>query len=279
MPKHVALRPATRSVLGLLVELGDVAVDVLMSDLVTELSLSARAVRRAIRELEDAGHVVCERDLQRHKTVTLRTDTERIGRDTGPSPAHTGPIPAQYRPKPAQRDTRVSSLINQTTDVVAVAETPAREAQRQPQQQRLALLGNVIDADRRAAAKALRKLNKELQTVWKRRGRRYGFLSAEDACAEGLATALDNYPWDEIQRCVLWSAERLADGLLSGGYFATTFKGNAFPDRHRKWLDHVERTERNKRRAELDPTPDVEGPQVAHERIGELASQWLQERR
>ena len=88
------------------------------------------------------------------------------------------------------------------------------------------------------------KLEVAVRAEWDRLGKRHGFLLWDDSTVSGLAIALRRYPEVELVDCVVWSAGELAQGRLKPGWFATTFRGNAFCDRHRVWQAHLERLKR-----------------------------------
>lgn len=89
------------------------------------------------------------------------------------------------------------------------------------------------------------ELDAVVRSVWAELGGTpHGFFALDDRTIAGVAIALRRYPWPEIVDVVRWSAHELAGGRLSIGYFATTFRGQAFDARHRTWREAEARRER-----------------------------------
>jgi hypothetical protein len=80
------------------------------------------------------------------------------------------------------------------------------------------------------------ELDAVVRSVWAELGGTpHGFFALDERTIAGVAIALRRYPWPEVVDVVRWSAHELATGRLSVGYFATTFRGQAFDARHRSW--------------------------------------------
>lgn len=252
-----------------------------MPDLVSQLALGDRTVRRAVRELEQSGFVTCRRTSTHHKTVWDVTNRPaQTGPRRGIKPAQTGP----KRPKPAQDPCLArSSSLNSNQPNADAATNGAREAQtagKQQQQLLLGLSGCIDDEQRRLAGSVVGQLETAVRAVWDRLGKRHGFLLWDDSTVSGLAIAIQRYPVAELVDCVVWSAHELAQGRLKPGWFATSFRGNAFCDRHRVWQAHLERIKREKverkRRAEeasRPPAPEPTGEGIA------CVQQWMESHR
>ncbi len=134
------------------------------------------------------------------------------------------------------------------------------------------------DEHRASASAVVDDLDGAVRRVWKRLGKTHGFLAWDDNTLSGLAVALRRYDLSEIVAVVEWSAAELAAGRLQPGLFATTFKGNAFCDRHRRWQAHMERLERDameRKRMEHEHDRRNAGPVLSPEDWGRLGRQAL----
>ena len=238
--------------------LGDGARGRTLTELEGDLGLAVRTVRRAFRELEECGLLVCDRDSRHSKRVfSVTTHMSVSAAQNGPKRPKTAHAKtSQNGPKRPNAAPPLSLSVNtKRTEAVAVEppRAPARETQppafgaQQQRQQLLALEGSADDRDRRAVYAVLEQLDAAVRRVWQRIGQTHGFLAVDEASVAGLAVAMRRYPLAELEACVVWSAERVADGRLSAGYFATTFRGNGFCARHRDWQAALRADERRRR--------------------------------
>jgi hypothetical protein len=257
MQPQLALRPASRAVYQHLVGLAERARGLLLAEIAASMSLSERTVRRAARELELAELASFARNSSHEKVVSDvtigREASARIREQNGPKRPKTAQVKtAQNGPKRPNRVAPLSLLVNSNSIAVAAEKTraPARPpAEFEQQQQRQQLLGLEVSDDRDlgAARAMLERLDAAVRSVWDRVGRRHGWLAVDEPTLAGLALAMRRYPLAELEACVVWSAERLAAGRLSPGYFATTFRGNAFAARHRDWQNELAAEDRRRR--------------------------------
>lgn len=250
-----ALRPATRLVHHHLAELGDAAIGLTLEQISDALSLSGRAVRRASIELEHAGIAHFARTSSSAKCVSAtafsqadRPQDRANVRETdsvGPS----WPTLAQRKRARWPKLAQTPSLLDKLTSKAVAVSAPARERTFEQQQQRQQLLALEV-SDGRAIGEVRRvldRLDAVVRDVWQRVGRTHGFLAVDERTVAGLDLAMRRYPLPEIEACVVWSAERVAAGSLSPGYFATTFRGNAFGARYAAWQADLEAAERRRR--------------------------------
>ncbi len=290
MHPQLALRPASRAIYQHLVSLDGRAHGLTLAEIAASMSLSERTVRRGARELELAELAFFARNSSHEKIVCVVTNAKippaRIRDQNGPKRPKTAQVKtAQNGPKRPNRVAPLSLLVNSNSIAVAAEKTrapakPAFDYEQQQQRQQLLGLEDSDDRDLGAARRMLERLDAAVRSVWDRVGRRHAFLAVDEPAIAGLALAMRRYPLAELEACVVWSAERLAAGRLTPGYFATTFRGNAFAARHRDWQDELAAAERRRRQeaaieADLQCAP-AEQRELELERVGELGGLELE---